>query len=264
MSSDKVQYLLYKPNQNFEQHMQAILTYFGIHNAAAKDLVTIAEAVYCENLSKHTTLASSGLSLPPKKLFPHLREIAKIAHTGTFANINAFLMFDDDTTESHIQLQKDVEKLSDLIQKLSQQQHQGTTWIKNEDVDADIDQSLHLYFTNYRTFTAEDFTALITYFELSSEKRRSLNDFVRSYFLTCFKDTTTGLLSTAPVDGVHLIVQILEQKSHLRTSTNIQGLISNAISDYGTIPRRLCLLPKLTILFVLRRNYVRISTATLF
>ena len=42
------------------------------------------------------------------------------------------------------------------------------------------------------------------------------------------------LPASVTVDCVHLIIiQFSEQKSHLRTSRNIQGLVSNNVNDYG-------------------------------
>ena len=248
MTFDKIPLHIFKANQNFEQVMQAILNTFGMYYAPAADLVTIASAIYHELLSHYTTFAAHGFQLPEKKILPILREIANNVHAGTgaFANFNALLLFEDDPTDVLLQIRKDIAAHSALIKQLSQQQHAHSTWIKHEDVDADLDKCLHQYFTKFRTWTAADFTALINYNELSTEKRRSHSDFVRSYFLACFKDTIPSLLSQvdsqSQAGGVQLIVQIMEQKSHLRLSTNIQGLISNAINDYGVNDNSSCAL----------------------
>ena len=226
---DKITYHRFHNGQNFEQHQQTIENYLGIANAPALDLLIIGRAFFFELRSKQQTLAQTGLPSVPGNLFT-LREIAKIVNADLDSRSQACFQFEDAPTDVQRECQIDVKKNSDLIRKLAQSQQFSTPWIKNEDVAPEIDLAMATFFTQYRTFSYDDFTAVIAFHNMSYDKRRNINEFLKSYLQTCYKDTTAGLPNG---DAVHLFVYILERHSQLRHSGNIHGLMSRAISDYG-------------------------------
>ena len=234
-SSEKLQYHIYKKQHNFDQHWVLIENNFRICNAPVLDILKVAEAIFHENLSKQQTMAtSSPQPFPNKKIYPMLREIAQIAtaKSGVSSfNFSSCRLTDDDDSESQALVRDTVAGHIDLIQKLAQQIHHPSPWIKNESVSEELEHCLEMYFTRYRTFDPEDFTALINYMEMTADKRRALNELVKAYFQACFKDTTQ--LPEMTCESIFMIVCILEQHSPLCKSQNIQHAISNAIQAYG-------------------------------